>query len=288
MRATTPSAPIEALEGRHHRELVDFLEADPVAHLHLLALLDQDSLEEHSRGTWTAVRHARGHLRAILYIRQSVSGGAVLSAVPVGEPAACTILGQRLRRRGGARMVVGSRAACDALWLGMGRPEYRISYDQRLYVCRQASEGPRLPVELAQPADVVDLVPMHARMLEEDLKVPRDQIDPLAQWAQLQRMVTLGRMFVGRSDDALAPLRFCLDAGEASARGTQVGGTFVPEAFRGQGVATRAMRSICDHMLVERGLPYVTLHVNEKNFPAVRCYENAGFEAAVPFRLMVC
>ena len=288
MRATTPSAPLVSLEARHKRELLDFLEADPVAHLHLLTLLDRDSLKEDTRGTWTAVRHARGHLRAVLYIRQSVSGGAVLSAVPVGEPAACSILGQRLRRRGGARMVVGDRAACDALWLGMGRPDYRISYDQRLYVCRQPSEGPRLPVEPATTEDVIDLVPMHARMLEEDLQVPRDQIDPLAQWAQLQRMVSTGRMFVCRNDDALAPLRFCLDAGNASPRGTQVGGTFVPEAFRGQGVATRAMRAICDLILSDRGLPYVTLHVNEKNLPAVRCYERAGFEPAAAFRLMVC
>ena len=45
----------------------------------------------------------------------------------------------------------------------MGRPDYRISYDQRLYVCRQPSDGPRLPVEPATTDDVLDLVPMHAR-----------------------------------------------------------------------------------------------------------------------------
>jgi len=287
MRVTAPSPPVVPLQERHLDELVDFLEADPVANLHLLALVDRGSLSQDARGTWTAVRHASGRLRAVLYMRRSLDGGAALSAVPVGEPAACTILGQRLRRRGGSRLLVGDRAACDATWIGMGKPWFRISYDQRLYVCTDIPEGPRLEVEPARPSDVADLVPMHARMLEEDLQVPRDQIDPLAQWAQLQRVVSVGRMFVVRSEDSLDPLKFCIDIGDPSQRGTQVGGTYVPDGYRGQGVATRAMRAICAMLLGERGVPYVTLHVHENNLPAVRCYEGSGFRPATAFRLMV-
>ncbi len=174
------------------------------------------------------------------------------------------------------------------MWLGMKKPWFRISYDQRLYVCSEASEGPSLPVEPARTEDVADLVPMHARMLEEDLQVPRDQIDPLAQWAQLQRVVTGNRMWVVRAEDALWPLQFCIDIGDPSSRGTQVGGTYVPDIYRGQGVATRAMRGICRHLLEgDQKLPYVTLHVHERNHAAVRCYENAGFRKAAAFRLMV-
>ena len=103
MPAPRPTAPLQQLDGRHLAELTDFLEQDPVAHLHLLALLDQGDLEDAPRGSWTGIRHHGGHLRAVLYIRRSTAGSAVMSAVPVGEPAACTILGQRLRRRGGSR-----------------------------------------------------------------------------------------------------------------------------------------------------------------------------------------
>jgi len=288
MRVTAPSPPVVPLEERHKGKLVDFLERDKVANLHLLALIDRGSLADDPRGTWTAVRHHSGHMRAVLYMRRSLQGGQVVSAVPSGEPAACTILGQRLSRRGGARMVVGERAACDALWLGMKKPWYRISYDQRLYVCTEVAEGPSLPVEPARTQDVADLVPMHARMLEEDLQVPRDQIDPLAQWAQLQRVVSSERMWVARSEDALWPLQFCIDIGDPSSRGTQVGGTYVPDIYRGQGVATRAMRGICRHLLEGEGQqPQVTLHVHENNLAAVRCYEKAGFRKAAAFRLMV-
>lgn len=279
--------PVVPLDASHHDELVAYFSRDVTAHVFELGLLSRGELASAARGTWTACRAADGALRAVLYARRPLEGGPALSAVPSGEPAAAAILGQRLRRRGGARMVVGARAACDGLWLGMDRPWFRIAYDQRLYVCTAVADGPRLPVVRARPSDVEDLVPMHTEMLREDLGVPPDTIDRFAQWAQLHRTVSAGRMLVVRGTDPDHPLRFCIDVGEPSHHGAQVGGTYVPPAHRGRGVATAAMRGVCHHLLHELDVPRVTLHVHEQNGAAVRCYTRAGFVPDAAFRLMV-
>ena len=279
--------PIVVLHGEHRDELVAFFARDEAAHVHQLAQLERGSLESERRGTWTACRTPDGRLRAVLYSRWPIDGGAALNALPAGEPAACGLLGQRLMLRGGSRLVVGARAACDALWLGMNKPWFRITYDQRLYVCDRVPEGPTLPVELARPTDVEDLVPMHSGMLHEDLQVPLEGIDELAQWSSIHRTVSTGRYLVVRGGTVDHPLRFCIDIGPAASSGAQVGGTYVPRPFRGKGVATAAMRGVIRYLLEARGLARVTLHVHENNLAAVGCYTRAGFRAEQAFRLMV-
>jgi predicted GNAT family acetyltransferase len=44
------------------------------------------------------------------------------------------------------------------------------------------------------------------------------------------------------------------------------------------------MEELCRRLLRRHGV--VTLHVNEANLPAVRVYENAGFERQASFRLI--
>lgn len=282
-----PLPPVVPLQAHHHDELVAWFSRDPASHVFQLNQLERGSLESDRRGTWIATRAADGSLRAVLHVRWPIDGGPAQNAVPAGEPAACTILGQRLRRRGGSRMVVGERAACDALWLGMDKPWFRIAYDQRLYTCTAVTDGPMLAVERAKPGDVDALVPMHTDMLREDLGVPPDTIDRFAQWAQLHRSVSTGRILVVRSTDPHNPLRFCIDIGDPASAGAQVGGTFVPAVFRGKGVATAAMRGVCRFLFDHHDCPRVTLHVHEENRAAVKCYERAGFVKDAAFRLMV-
>lgn len=282
----SPKAPVAPLTSADRAAVEALLRKDPVANLFQLNQLASGSLETARSGTWLGAWHLDGRLRAVVYRRISPDGGPAATLVPAGEPAACRIVGQRLRRTAGTRMLVGDRAACDAVWEGLGKPWFRIAYNQRLYVCDTPPPGPALPVDLARIADIEDLLPMHAGMLTEDLKLPRGQIDPLAQWAQLRRNIHAERIVVVRGQSSDTPLRFCLDLGERGPEGTQVGGTYVPSACRSQGVATRAMRGACRLLLVEHGVQRVTLHVNEDNTPAVRCYQSAGFRPVAAFRLM--
>jgi hypothetical protein len=76
---------------------------------------------------------------------------------------------------------------------------------------------------------------------------------------------------------------FTINVGTRSHLGCQIGGTYVPLAHRGKGLATAATAAVVRDLLKRH--PRVTLHVNEANQPAVRVYEKIGFERSVPYRL---
>ena len=166
-------------------------------------------------------------------------------------------------------------------WSGLGRPGYRVQQRHRVYACRAPSDGPRETLRLAEPKDTEQLAHMHHQLLIEDLQMPPERLDPQRHRELVERRIAAGStLVVARGSELL----FCGDVGTQRAQGAQVGGIFVPIQHRGQGIATRAMRALCQRLLAE--LPCVTLHVNETNAPAVRCYVRSGFEATTPYCLM--
>ena len=255
-----------------------------MVNLFLLDRLDENGLPRAlTQHLWLgAMPDGSDDLVSVVYASLPSSTQPATTAVAWGDPRGCELLGKWLAMRRGTRMIVGPREASDHIWKGLGRLPYLTRFDQRLYVCDTPAEGPLLPIERATLSDLEPVRAMHARMLEEDLGVRACDIDEPSHRAQVRKRIVLGKSWVVRSEDGLS---FSIDVGSFGPRGSQVGGTFVPQAHRGQGVATRAMRALCHELLKE--VPFVTLHVNEANLPAVRCYERAGFRRANPFRLMV-
>lgn len=269
---------------RHTDAVRALLEQDPVANLFLLDMLDRDGLpRSKDRNVWLLAQDPDRAIRSVLY--GSFSGGRQPAATSVawGDPAGCALLGRWLGMRGGTRLLVGPRAACDAVWTGLGEPRARTRFDQRLYVCDAPPEGDVVDVEPARVADVDVLVELHSAMLHEDLGIDPRDLDPLTLRAQALLRIRDQRTWVVRDDQGV-PV-FCIDIGTWGGRGAQVGGTYVAPSARGRGLAARAMRALNQRFLQE--VPRVTLHVNEANIPAVKTYERSGFRTASPFRLMV-
>lgn len=77
--------------------------------------------------------------------------------------------------------------------------------------------------------------------------------------------------------DSMRRLIFKADVSAQSAHGAQVSGVYTPPNLRGQGIATRGMRDVCQ-ALFDRGYPQVTLYVNASNDAAKRVYQKVGFE----------
>ncbi len=269
-----------------HHDLADaraLLAHDAVANLYLLDKLDRVGLRTTSGDRWLGVRSPAGALEALAYAHRDHPRTSANTVVPCGAPSACRWLGPAVRADGGTRMMVGPRAACDALWTGMGSPAPRRRHDQHLYVADAPPHGEALPVGRARPADLDALLEMQIGMLGEDLGITRDEIDLDILRRRVEERIIGGKTLVAR--DGGAPC-FTVYVGFRGRGGAQVGGTYVPEERRGQGIATRAMRGVV-RLLLADGLPRITLHVNEANTPAVRCYVSSGFRAHSPFRLMV-
>lgn len=219
---------------------------------------------------------------AVVFVAHGAGGGpgrALL--VPFGPDPACSVLGANLAHLRTSAMFIGPRAACDALWAGVGGGDSRICYDQRLYVCRAVSAGPEITVRPSTMDEAYAVARMSAEMMREDLGEDPRELDAQGHFALVARRIRAGRTWLGFRDGEAV---FKVDVGTQFDLGCQVGGTWVPPEHRGQGLATAGMRAVCRSLLEETGM--VTLHVNEANLSAVRCYEKAGFERDAPFRLL--
>lgn len=276
MRATLLT-PADAAEARA------LLGRDPVTNLFLLDKLHTTGLSAQPRERWAGVRGADGRLRALAYTARDRVGQPADTAVPCGDAEHCTGLGARIREEGGTRMLVGPRAACDAVWAGLGRPPARRHHDQRLYRIDRPPTGAVLPVERATLADVEALTQMQADMLADDLGIARQDLDLGILSTRVADRIRAGSTWVVRE---AARVVFVVGVGFRAAGGAQLGGTYVWPVDRGRGIATRAVRAVVRRLMAD-GVPRVTLHVHEANTPAVRCYVAAGFRPHAPFRLMV-
>lgn len=270
------------LDNGHHAVVKAFLERRPRVNLFLLGVLWRYGLQRTEDSLWLGAFDGHGALSAVVFAPGGAPGGGPAgTAVPDGEAAACALLGAELGRRGGTHMVVGPREPADALWAGLGDPPARVRYDQRLYVATGDLGPVRLPVERARAADVPLLADFAGEMMQEDLGVDPRQVDPSGHYLRVKARVGRGSTWVHRRGEDLV---FAVDVGTDVPLGAQVGGTYVPPAFRGQGIAREAMRAVAARLL--HRVPLVTLHVNEANTAAVRCYEGAGFLRDAPFRLI--
>ena len=119
-------------------------------------------------------------------------------------------------------------------------------------------------------------------MEREDLGIDPRVIEPEEHRKKVKERLTHGRTWVIERGGEYV---FMVNVGTQSPMGAQIGGTWVPPENRGAGLATAGVAGVCRHLLNDH--PRVTLHVNEANRPAVRCYERVGFRAADPFRLAV-
>lgn len=259
------------LTERHSPALEELLLADPLINLFLLGYLDAVPI---GRTHWYGVLDG-DQLRAAIVV---ITGRLAVPWAP--DPEHAEALGNVLRRRHRPTMMVGPREHTDIVWEQWGHdtPVDRW-HDQRLYVCRAPQEGAPVPGFRRAVVQEWQRIAVHAAAMEaEDLG---REPDPSAFEATIKRRIERGTTWVMEQDGELV---FQINVGTSTAFGAQVGGTFVPPAHRGQGIATRGMRELGRRLLPRQRT--LTLHVNEANLPAVRAYERSGYRAYAPYRLL--
>lgn len=194
-------------------------------------------------------------------------------------------MGRALAGRLLVRRAIGERAATDAIWDGLapGHLETGLCHDQSLMLVRSETIADlSLPgLRPAEPHEEEAVFEAAARMQTEELGVDPRTEDPLTFRTQVQDRVRAGRTYVLALG---GEIRFKADVALRCKRGAQIGGVWVPPAWRGRGLATRGISELTRRLLATG--PVVSLHVNEKNVPAVAAYRRAGFAHALPFRLL--
>ena len=273
---------VERLHAPHTLPLLALLDADPESNLFLIDVLRTRGAGVWRLESWYGALQGETIVAVALVIGRAAAGQPARLLVPAGEPRGCAAIGRFLRDAGPVEMLIGPRAPCDALWSSLDAPAPRLRYSQRLYVCDTPPAGAGLQLRQARLEEAEQVAALAAQMMIEDLHIDPRLPSPQRHLASVRARIDKGSTLVAAQDGSIV---FQLNIGTRCPLGVQVGGTFVPPAHRGRGLSTRGMVTACRLLLAQSAM--VTLHVNEANTPAVRCYERAGFRRAAPFRLLI-
>ncbi len=264
--------PVFLLHPDDEPALEELLWVDPIVNLFLFGMMETGL----DRAAWYGIRtNTDARLRAVAM----VLGRLCVPFSPHLQDA--ERIGRHLAAHHTPDLLVGPRSAVDALLGAWTDAVPATTYDQRLYLLDSPpTADDSLSVERARPEHAARIAILSAEMEREDLG--RGPLNPDVHEAVVRDRIDEGRTWIRTEDGEIV---FLINVGTRHPQGCQVGGTYVPPAHRGRRLASRCMVALGHDLL--RHHPRVTLHVNEANTPAVKCYEHAGFRRYAPFRLTI-
>lgn len=278
MSAPPASARTARLAPAHARELIALLESelaphgDALVNQHLLDALDRG---EHNRFTlWPEGWHEGRRTASVGVLYTGASG----SLVPAGDPAAGPALAAAAERADW-RVLLGDAPACRALLDAASKGFLRrraTAREQRFMTTRTPKGPPRAEgLRPACPAELERLTDFACHLHVEDrMGPPISRAGRGAVRARMHDSIAAGTSWVvEREGLAVAKIDLPL---RSARRGAQIAGVYVEQAWRGRGIASDAVRALVG-LLIEEGLPGVTLHVRADNTAALTAYRRAGF-----------
>lgn len=146
-----------------------------------------------------------------------------------------------------------------------------------------SKEVKEIDMEQASLDSIDELTQLACAMVAEDLKLDAGVVDRRHYRLRMTERVMDGRAFLCRNGESV-PV-FKADLSVAGPDGALLEGVFTPKEFRGQGIATRGLHTLCKDLLNRKKLPFVVLHVDERNKAARKAYEKVGFRELGAWRL---
>jgi uncharacterized protein len=210
--------------------------------------------------------------------------GANLVPVQCDEESATLFAARAARAGRRSSTLVGPQDAVAALWRGLdgawGEPREERWRQPHLEVAGPPSADPDPGVRITTRQDLDILYPACVSMYTEEVGVsPEAGGGGDLYRARVQQLVSRGWSFARIEEGRVM---FKAEVACATPYAAQVQGVFVPEDLRGQGLATRGMAAVVEH--VRRTIaPVVSLYVNEWNTGARTAYERAGFTESARF-----
>jgi ribosomal protein S18 acetylase RimI-like enzyme len=219
--------------------------------------------------------------------RTGLAGVALLAGHRIvclsqADAEAAHVLGQQHRRLGlQLRTVLGPRAATEAFWQGyapLGTPAADLRPQRLLDLpARELRYFPAPQLQLAMESDGEELLALALAMHAEEVGTPVAEHEVAAFRSNLLTRIEAGRTWVLR-EPLDGRIVFKASLSSRTAEVSQVEGVYVLPAWRGRGVARRALSEMCRQVLTESAR--VTLFTDESNAPALRLYQRLGFRDA--------
>lgn len=271
----TRTLTLERLEPPDVPEALAFLDGDAVANVYLVALVLRDAFARPHDECWGARRD--GSLAALLYL-----GGHSGAVLPLGEDAGALralgeLAGRRLAHLPVRFQVTGPRASVDAFLETFPGAALAARLARRqTYLSLRPEALPafeRLPeLRPARREDYALVYESGALLRAEELLEDPRETDAVAYARRAEEDCRDGHTFVWRDARGLV---FRASVSALTSDAAQVSGVWTAPAWRGRGIARRALSELCLRLLQRSRR--VSLFVNDGNEPAFALYDRLGF-----------
>lgn len=258
-------------ERDSEREVLAFLAERPVHTVVMSGLVRDNGLESpFNRGDFYACRGRDGALEGVALI-----GHAVF--VEARTLAALKAFAELAQRQRDAHMILGEQETVSTFWdyyAPTGQPP-RLFCRELLYE-QQWPIAACEPVAALRPATLADLplvLPVHARMAEDESGVNPLEADPQGFRLRTARRIESGRVWVLVEDGRLV---FKADIASDTPECIYVEGVYVAPESRRQRYGLRCLTQL-GRLLLARS-KVVSALVNEENRPAQALFQQAGYK----------
>ncbi len=268
-----------------------FLKGEPRENVYLISRIWQSGMTDTldaSHGSFLGAFDDDQSLRGLCFMGNG--GTLVLS---VDDPWVAGTFAEPLAERGFPFSLCVCENTASRVFLSaykkVGGPKPLMDRRQPYYILDASSLAKRgvkeLAVEQASLDSIDELTEMACAMVAEDFKLKNQAVNRSQYRSRMTDKVMGGRAFLSRDDDGRAV--FKCDFAVLGPYGGLMEGVFTPKSDRKNGIATRAIWSLCRDLLGESEIPFIALHVDARNKAARRAYEKVGFQQAGDFRLIL-
>lgn len=270
---------VDILQHEHIDSLRRLLHKDSVANIFLLDMLDVAGIAPNDNQVWYGHWSKDMLNAAVLFCGTPSLENSV--AIPFGDALGCRYIGSRAYfSKIYAKTVFGPCASSDALWKGLGARIPTHIHTHKHYFCEKPPIGPGLPLRCAEREDLPVIAKILREIKKEDIGLYVETEAYYQEWAK--RVIQKDDAIVGEENGEIV---FYVGFGTYCSHGAEFEGVYVPPKMRRSGIGIRGGRTIIREALLD--VPFVTMHVNENNIPAIRAYEKIGFVLRGSVRLIV-
>ena len=248
------------------------LEREPIAGAQVAELVNGAGVDWWRSGARLFGHTPRGHLDALCWF------GANLMPVAAGPDAVAAFATVARGERRRCSSMVGPADAVLGMWSRMQSwwgPARQVRADQPLLLADRTPAPPPDPrVRLVRHQEIDILLPAAIAMYTAEVGISPVTDPGSATYRRRVLELIAGRRAYARIEDG--EVVFKADLAVMTPQTAQIQGVWVPPERRGQGLATAGVAAVVADAL-RRGIPTVSLYVNEHNTAARRVYQRCGF-----------